>query len=396
MSIFSKSKQKTAKEERVLIFDIGSGSIGAALLVRQKGATGILANPKILYTVRKNIPVKGELEFVPFVQNMLTTVEEVCKELSRMQIPIPSRIECILAAPWYASQTRVIKHSKHTPFIFTKKLWYELVQKEIALFEETHSGIFSEFESKPRIIEKKNMHISLNGYVEADPIGKRARELDLSLYLSMTPEYVATSLEEIIESYFRQPISFSTFIFSSYMVARDLFISEHNYLLVDIGGEMTDIGLVKKDVLFESATFPRGRNFLIRRMMHHLNMSYQETMSLLSLYKDGALTQKIKNTVSAVVERVKVDWLTSFQGVLGDIITDFSSPETIFVTADDDVAPFFTDAIHGEQFTQFTLASRRFNVIIIEASSLHEFCTLEKTLYRDPFLMLEAIFVSRR
>ena len=57
-----------------------------------------------------------------------------------------------------------------------------------------------------RIIEGKNVHISLNGYPTSAPLGKRAREAELSYYISMGSEAVLHAIEEEIERHFSAKI----------------------------------------------------------------------------------------------------------------------------------------------------------------------------------------------
>ncbi len=396
MALFSKQK---ILEERVLILDIGSGSIGAAYLVRQKGM-GSAGNPKILHTVRKNIPLLADLDFIPLVQNMLGTVDFVVKEMQHAHLPAPDKIECILAAPWYAASTRIVREKRRAPFVFTKKLWYELLLKEVSDFRQSFLEQFQDIDGiidrEPRVIEKKNMHVALNGYTVADPIGKRASELEMSIYISMVPEYIALSLEEIIGIYFKQEITLGTFLGASFQVMRDIFISEHDYVLLDIGGEITDMGFVKNDILSETATFPRGKNFILRRIMHHAKVSREEASSLFSLYLDSKLTDRMKSVLLPVLTRAKADWTQMFSHTLGEILSDFTIPKTIILTCDDDVSNFFIEAIHDEQFTQSKLSTRHFNVIMIKVKDLHEFCSLDRTVSHDPFMMLESIYVSKQ
>jgi len=63
---------------------------------------------------------------------------------------------------------------------------------------------------------------------------------------------------------------------SSFTVVRDMHIQKENFLLLDIGGEVTNISMVKKNILRESISFPLGCNFLPRGVASNLKCSLNE------------------------------------------------------------------------------------------------------------------------
>lgn len=389
MSIFSIKK----KEKLVAIFDIGSSSVSGALaLIPDKKSDGI---PKIIHTAHSEIPFQENLDFDRFLHLMLKSLEETAIKMAKGNRAVPKKVFCFLASPWCATQTRVISHSRNTPFMFTEKMAAELIEKELKAFENSELKKYADVGSAAEIIESKNIEISLNGYKTAKPFGKYAHEVEMTLFVSMSPKTILDLVEEKIHTFFHvSGIHFHSFVFSSFVAVRDMFPENDDFLLADIGGEITDISMVKNDVISESASFPYGKNFLIRRISSSLNKLPAEALSLLSIYVAGKLESSMVRKMEGALKKARNEWLAHFQESLSGLSSAFL-PETVFLTADKDVSPWFAETIAKEEFSQYSQTRNKFNVILLEASSLRRFCKNKDGVERDPFLMLESIFINR-
>ena len=387
MGFFGKSKKK---DELVLVFDIGSSSVGGAVFYMQQNGT-----PKIIFSMREPIALEEKIDFDRFLSLTIKSLEVVVDKICMAHLGAPSKVFCVLSSPWYASQIRTINFKKNTPFIFTSKFADSLIQKEINLFEEEHLANLNAV-NNVRSIELKSMQTKLNGYVTSEPLNQKARELEMTLFISMSPELVLKKIEEAIGRHFHfKDIKFSSFVMSSFSVARDMFVYQKNFLLVDISGEMTDISMIKKDILCQSISFPMGRNYMIRGIASTLNCSLDEARSYISLYKDKHMLESISNNFQPIINKLENDWLKKFQEALVNLSNDISIPATIFLTVDKDLADFFSEIIKNEQFNQYTLTESKFKVIFLGAQALHGIAIFEENIIRDPFLIIESIYINR-
>ena len=126
MGIFSGSKKK---DELVLVFNIGSSSIGGALFLAQN--SGI---PKIIFSTREPIPIGKKIEVDRFFSLTIQALEVVVSKIYGARLGVPSKIFCVLSSHWCVSQTRIISLKKNSPFIFTEKLADELIKKEYTFY----------------------------------------------------------------------------------------------------------------------------------------------------------------------------------------------------------------------------------------------------------------------
>lgn len=388
MGIFSKSKDK---KELALVFDIGSSSVGGALFEIQK-----LGIPKIILSIREPIILEDKMDIDRFLFLTLKSLEIVASRICMMSIGKPTKIFCVLSSPWYASQTRIIKLEKNTPFLFTSKLADSLIQKEISLFEEEYISKFLHTDNKIRPIEFKNMKTMLNGYMTSDPFNKKAKKLEMVIFISMSGDQILKKIEETVFRHFHtRDIKFSSFVMTSFAVARDMFVQQENFLLIDIGGEVTDISMIKKDILGDSISYPLGRNFMIRRVADSLGCTLSEAKSLIFLYKDGHAVESTEKKLEPIINKLKTEWLEGFQESLVNLSDDISIPATIFITIDQDFTDFFGDVIKTEQFSQYTLTESEFRIIFLGAETLHGIASFKDNISRDPFLIIESIYINR-
>lgn len=392
MGIFSKlfsGSQK--KDELVLVFDIGSSSVGGALFSMQK--SGI---PKIILSLREPIPLEQEVNSDRFLSLTVKSLELLAGRISLKGVGAPKRVFCVLSSPWYASQTRTISLKKNTPFVFNTKLADDLIAKEISFFEEEHLKKYLDAKSKIVAIELKNMQTILNGYATPNPFNQKAQELEMIMFISMSGEQVLEKIKEAIQKHFScEGIKFSSFTIASFTVARDIFAHHQDFLLIDIGGEVTDISMIKKEILRGSVSFPLGPNFMIRGVAEELGCSLDEARSFISLFKDGHMDGGTEKKLGPVISKLRGSWLQKFQESLVNLSNDISIPATIFVNVDQELSDFFSETIKSEQLNQYTLTESKFQVIFMGTEMLHGAAEIEKDVTRDPFLIIESIYINR-
>ncbi len=388
MKLFAKPEKN---EELALVFDVGSSSVGGVLFYMQKDGV-----PKIIYTIREPIKIEEEVNIDRFLFLTIQSLKVVAGKICLAGMGAPTRIFCVISAPWYASQTRTIRLEKNVPFLFTTKLADSLIEKEVGIFEDEYLIKGAHAMNKIRPIELKNMKTVLNGYATNNPYNQKATSLEMMIFISMSQEHFLSKIEEVINQHYPgRKITFSSFVIASFTVARDMFINQESFLLINIGGEVTDISMIKKDILRESISFPMGKNFIIRGVAESLHITLEEAKSFVSLYKDGHMEDAMRTKLEPVISKLRADWLTTFQESISNLTNDISIPATIFITIDQDLLDFFSEIIKTEQFSQYTLTESKFRIIFLGTEALHGIAIFEGNINRDPFLIIESIYINR-
>lgn len=382
---------KKYKNKLMLVFDVGSSSVGGAFFWTQESGV-----PRIIFSTREPIVLEESIQADQLLSSTIKSLEIIVGRVSRAGLGAPKITFCVLSSSWYVSQTRIIRLEKNMPFVFTSKLADDLIKKEMSLFEEEHLAKYQNTKSVVRSIEFKNIKTMLNGYEVSNPLNQKAKELEMTVFISMGEELVLKKMEETIGGHFHfKNIKFSSFTFASFAIVRDLNMHSENFLLIDIGGEVTDISMVKKNILHESISFPVGLNFMIRGVASILHCSLSEARSLISLFKDGHAAESVAKNLGSVINKLRIEWLLKFQESLSNLSNDISVPAIIYLSVDREMADFFSETIKTEQFNQYTLTESKFEVIFLDTKIFHGLAVFEESTIRDPFIIIDSIYINR-
>jgi len=388
MSLFRKAHKE---DELILVFNIGSSSVKGALFHMQK--SGI---PKIIYSIREPILIEENVDIARFLTLALKSLDIVVNEIYKKGLGAPSRVFCVLLSPWYVSQTRIISLKRDKPFTFTTKLADELIQKEIAVIKDEYFKKYTHIGDSLRPIELRNIKISLNGYETDSPLDKVAEELEMAIFVSVSAEEVCRKIEQAIARRFAvKEVKFCSFTMATFAVVRDMYADVQDFLLINVGGEVTDIAMVKNGVLRESNSFALGINFMIRAIASTMHSTLPEAKSLISLFKDGHAAAGTAKLLEPAITKLKSEWLTKFQECLSNLSNDISIPAIIYITVDKDLADFFAEIIKTEQFSQYTLTESKFQIVFLSSESLHGIATFEKEAIFNAFLAIDSVYINR-
>ncbi|MFA6565832.1 MAG: hypothetical protein WCT48_03750 [Candidatus Paceibacterota bacterium] len=385
MSIFHSSKPKIA-----VIFDIGSSSVGGAAVLLSPSQ-----KPKMLYSVRRDMAFQENFHFERFVSSMLETLEKVAQDISAVKLPPHSEktFSCLFASPWYASQTRILKKSFGAPVKINEDLLKETEEKEIEAFKAQE---IKKMGGDAVILETKTIQTKLNGYETGNPLGKEATDFQTAIYISISPNKIVQTITEKIKKVFHaHSVHFNSFPFSSFVVLRDIF-HEKSFLFMDISGEVSDISIVRDNVMQETVAFPLGKNFLIRKIASETDSSFQEALSSFHMSKNEELEDHQDKKVKKALDMAAKEWITSFQNALRSISGRKELlPRDIFITADDDVSKWFVESLQDAGASSFSVVGNVFNVRHLNGTFLSSFCDSETAVERDSFLMIESLFINR-
>lgn len=391
MGFFSSKKKVT--DSTILLVDVRSSSIGASFVRVQND---IPSTPFIAASAR--MPFETESE--PSLDALLIKIQNVMTSMIHSLIvkekQVPDDIVVVLGSPWYASQSRRIIYKKNAPFIVSHKLLQELIDKEIVLFKEWYSKEHDIVDIE--IIENVVQKITLNGYDVTDPYDKKTQEMEISILVSLSPAIVARTIRSALSSVFHaRKVNFVSFGSTAFTALRDSFPETKESIIVDIGAEVTDIVVVKKEVLMSCGSAPAGYNALYRSIDKGMVVSsIKEAKSHFLMMCSGHGNEQVSKKCRTITDTVGNAWLEVFQKTLLDLSTDLSLPSTVFLMADDDVAPWYQQVLKREELHQYVLSEKEFNVIIINKSAIWEHVrTNDQEALVDPYLILESIFINR-
>jgi hypothetical protein len=164
---------------------------------------------------------------------------------------------------------------------------------------------------------------------------------------------------------------------------------------MDIAGEVTDISLAKDHILLESVSFPMGKNMLIRALAQGMKTTPALAVSELHLYVENKATPEHVKQIEEILEGATKEWLELFENALAQFAVEFPIPQTIFYTADDNIARWFDAAIQKTNFAKFSQEDGTFVVRSLGNAFLGKFIQILEPDFQDPFLAIETIFAKK-
>jgi len=376
----------------VLIFDIGSGSVGAALV----DITGVI--PTMLWNVRRPFPFQEKLEYSRYRKGMLETFSSVAALVQKEGILKLGEknirdIELVFASPWHISQTVTFMFAEEKPRPVNEHLEevnHLLKKKEKQLSKDVPGG------GTALLLEKKIIEMRLNGYPTAYPMGKEARTLKTSVLLSLFGTDVEREVNHITETMFHTPPTrFHSFAGVFFSAVRDIFAKEEHFLLLDVGSEVTDVGIVRDDVLEEMISFPFGKNGVLRALSDTLQTSVTDAEMRITLYRSGKSEPKESEKIRTALSVVEHTWQEALTKAIGELSQSITVPRSVFLTADPDLGEWFRVAILECTIGSLAVGALGFNVVLLTPEHFSNLISFSPGILSDSFLDIEALFAHK-
>lgn len=385
MGIFSNRKNKN---KLIAIFDIGSGSMGGALISLSQEK-----NPTILGQIRTDMRYESDLDFDKFSTAMNNALYDTAHKLMMLKLGRPEKIYCFLGSPWYVSLTRTMHVEEQGKFLTSKKMIDKLLQSElkdvIAQYEKKY-----EKQDTPKLIENVVLESLINGYKVNDIFDKKAKTLDMIVYLSMSPENVLSSIKDKIKKvYPHTDVHFGSFMMSFYNSIRLKYPKLDSYLLIDVNAEITDVGMVHDGILTSFFSFPIGRNYIMKKIMKAKNISKEQAESIFRLYVSGSLEEDKKNDMDKVLGEVESSWKNIFYSSIVDISKISGYTDIVHIVSHEDTSLYFSNILKNPNVPLKILGDRKFSVFIMEKNDLKNLCNVASGPC-DQFLMSEALCLA--
>jgi hypothetical protein len=390
MSLFTWS---ASARDLLLLFDVGSGSVGGAIALHAKAEP-----PTILYSTRSEILFKHDMTAKRLLSLCQRALAEVVLALvhegfARAGFPghRPQVAEALvsLSAPWTMSKTSILHVSNKKPTRITDAIFR-------ALLAEDRKATEASMPSGGVQIEHKLVNSVINGYETEDPYGKIATTAEFTVLSGYSLPKVVESISDSISHLIHpKTLSFHSFSFLSFAVLRELFPEHENFVFVDVSGEQTEVSVVKKGISLETVSYPYGKNHLIRALEKKGGLPPSGAESFVKLYNEGMMKGALSEKGAQVLDLFKKEWLRRFLRVTAMFSEQVFLPQVLFLTADSHIAPLIKQSIGESNFAEFTLASSPFQTVFVDESVLAPYVRANGDVPHDPFLSLIALYAGR-
>lgn len=332
------------------IMDIGSGSVGVALIVSDP----LEENPMIIWSHRERMVNRDHTNLAAAEKDITTTIVNATLELSNTGLRVLRQYDnkaevgefvVNISAPWSYTVARTASVNAEHPFTVTKKLVSEMTQKAVDIAKETIKE--SELASKYNIeiVSNETVSMTANGYKTSDPYDNEVRKLSLSQLVGVSQLKILETITDVHQKVLpKTELITNTFMSTYYRAILDLNPDLIEVCLVDLTAEGTELGVVREGILNHTSHIPAGIYSLGREISLLLDIPREEAMGY---FKDSAsdITKSLSSSKKSKLDEIFENYQQSLVELFHQTGDALSIPKTILLHTDNNTESFFAEQI---------------------------------------------------
>ena len=392
MFSFRKNKGQSA-----VVFDINAESVGAAVILSKKGKM-----PRIVYMCREYF-LSGKTA-KPDIRRMIDAMQEAFRKTEYFLAKnilshrifrsyAPSGAHYAFSAPWTESKIKTMAFAWPEPVVITEKFAEAFIQKEAAAFRKEISIRSGAPISAFVVIESKIVSVRLDGREVKNPYGKKAKTAEISLCLSAVPKEIFDMTSLPAGSGMSRENFYASFSAASVETFAEN-MPEKDFVILDILEPMTQAFIARKGSLFASMTIPVGENALINAITKNSSLSYAQAQSQIKIFFAGHAEEKSEEAFRQIIVDAEAVWRQAFEGTLDVAKKSIDLPQTFFVLARENKAPFFLRAKAGQEALRLKMRGVSVKHKLVTDDFLKSKLRIDKEISGDPALFILCAYFS--
>ena len=387
MSFFSFEKKTKTKSSKVdkeaysIVFNIGSGNVSGGI-IKFTEAPG----ENVLFYAKEIIPFQQEPSIPKHLESMKTALGVLANKIQteglkkinsakQRNIKI-DRVFYMFSSPWSISQTKTIRIKEPKAFKVTDKYLGHIIDQQEKEFQ-------TEISKAGKIIEKKIIQIKSNGYIVNDYKNITTKDLEITIFLTVVPEDILQEVETAVSHTFQiKEIWCHSLALSIFTNVRDLFPQREDFIHIDISEEISDISIIKDNVIANTASIPFGRNNFIRELSLALNVPPEVADSMIKMHCQKSNDQLATMRLGMAMDTASKNWLVKILEIFESLREKMFIPEAIFLIANCDLASFLKEKLEKQDF----------NVTLIDNKKIRSNTTDNDIIFRLELMFLDNFY----
>jgi len=390
------------KDEISLLIDIGNGTISVASAI-YKGNSSPYILTNTIFPI--SISLDSDLgTIVSSFEKMLNRVivESIKKTFTSQYFNKKKhnkRVDNVLvsfSSPWFLSKTKEINITKDKEFIVTSNFLKSVLEKEAEVFVSEVSSSDEFFhKGQNSYIEKAVTRTKVNGYFVENSIGKKTKNLELSIYMSLVLEEMVSSVNKIIKTHIHleeKDIYIHTFPFVSFNVLGFLYPKTVNYILMDITSEMTCFALVNNGTIVSTSSFPIGRNFIIKQISKVFGVSFEIAESFMHMFNKKKTDTNMTERMVDIFSDIEKEWAIYLEDSLIKLSPEMLLPTDLYITSEEDVAPIYMDFFNLSKNDSTSDFRKNLNKIGLSRDLLNRLVSFKSDAKHSEFIAILSLY----
>jgi hypothetical protein len=361
-----------ATEKRALILDIDSSSLGACVVEFQE-------KPLLVDVKRMPLGSGTTLEPGALIPHLREALAALIPSYAKKHPGIVD-VFIVAASPWFASTLRTLTSKSDKPVRVSRSS----IQRIVSEHRKTEHDVAGH-----TALEVLPVTVLVNGYRTLVSKSVTGSSLAITLYESFSDSlFVETLTNSIRTSLGKARISWHTTPLA-YTETLLRLSDEDHAAVVDVGGEVTDVVVLSHQTVAFVGSIPIGSRTIARALQGTGGLA--DSMSRLSLFARGELSEKEMQTTAAALTTASLEWQKQFAAVLDQAGNSVPVPHRVFVVGERDELPWFTQVLMGT-----TVRGQRPLPTVVNADYFAGTVTFGDGGVFDASLVLDALFFHMR
>jgi len=365
--------------QAALVFDIGSGSVGAGVVL--VGVAGKESRIAISRRITLSQEDRDEKQLIVAISSAVEKVgtfvlKSYAESPLHKEYGSPQSIYVTVHAPWVRSSTSEGLLLLKAPTSITKEL---ISQAWVAKSEKKEP-----IPSTHQKLEQMVVRVELNGYPTGNPIGKVASSLRSVVLESVISSTFYSAIEQGIHSILPgKPIIARSAAFTYSRVIKDISPQLDSYLFVDISSEASACSVVQGGTITNLGSVPVGFRTLVRSAAAAQKGTVQETLSMIRLITEGGSTDGAANSIEKAIADAESEYMRAFGEVFSSLSKTERLPNTLFLAIHPKLSVWAKGFFGRIDFSQFTLTGKPFGVVVLSSRLLAPIVVYTKDAHPD-------------
>ena len=337
---------RAQKTQCGVVIDIGSGSVGAAIVISDVDK----AKPKIIWSHREYVIIKDtnseEVPLKEITTSLINTFLHIgsngIKKMKQTDLNFEiSSVQVTISAPWTYTVTKTINFTDEATFKVNKNLVDELTKtaEEKAFTSVSENNIFQE--NQLEIIDNRTAGIRINGYSIEKPRNIETKSVSLSHITAITQKKILATLRDSMDKIFpKADLVTHSSMYMFYDVLKHMNPDTVEVCLVDVTSEATEIGIIREGILTHVTHTAFGTFSLAREIAIACKIPKEEAYSYLKCeagFLESKLSKQKLKELNIILEAYE-DKIAELFKVTGDVL---AIPKTLFLHSEVATEEFF-------------------------------------------------------
>lgn len=340
---------KTSDVRTAALVDIGSGSVGVAIVK----SDSTQKQPEIIWSHREHVQIKDIEDTKETLKLLKTAIVNAFLELGSVGTKVMREadatleietVQAAISAPWSYTVTKSIRYSDEHPF----KIDEDTIDSLITTARKQMKASLKDAGLSAQgltMINDETINASINGYNLKHLVGQNGRALTLTHLNALSQKSLIDTLNESAEKIFpKAKVTVDSFMYIYHCYLKNIKPDTIEICLIDVTSEATEIGVVRDGILKHVTHVPYGTYTIAREIEAACKVPKEEAFSYLrgSDKEAGTMFSATqKDHLQAILSAYELK-ISSLFKTTGDKL---SIPKTVFLHTDANTEEFFTERI---------------------------------------------------